>query len=189
MIFWNTCHLDLESMSFVHSKFETWRVPGSIPMIVGRKNWWMAVDWDLLLSASWSSFLVIVHLLVHLSVHLLVRLLLHPCPPPFSPPSSPPCPLPCPLHWLWIGISCRLRHPESFLTSWKKPAWSFAAGSDGGGQFTNWFPKLAPNELRLAPVTFSSCSSLEDNWRNLWSKVQFHRFVLVLPHHPPPTII
>ena len=112
MIFWNTCHLDLESMSFVHSKFETWRVPGSIPMIVGRKNWWMAVDWDLLLSASWSSFLVI----VHLSVHLLVRLL-HPCPPPFSPPSSPPWPLSCPLHWLWIGISCRLLlgHPEPFL--------------------------------------------------------------------------
>ena len=95
MIFWN---IDLESMSFVHSKFETWRVPGSIPMIVGRKNWWMAVDWDLLLSASWSSFLVIVPLLVHLSVHLLVRLLLHPCPPPFSPPSSPPWPLSCPIH-------------------------------------------------------------------------------------------
>ena len=187
MIFWNTCHLDLESMSFVHSKFETWRVPGSIPMIVGRKNWWMAVDWDLLLSASWSSFLVI----VHLSVHLLVRLLLHPCPTPFSPPSSPPCPLPCPLHCNGLeslAVSFLvIRNLIIFLGN--NQAWSFAIGSGGGGQFTNWFPKLAPNELRLAPVTFSSCSSLEDNWRNLWSKVQFHRFVLLLPHHPPPTII
>ena len=135
-----------------------------------------------------------------------VILLLGHCPPPRPPLCPPPCPTPppplsdsiftsqftslsSPLEW--IGISCRLLlgHPEPNYISWKQPAWSFAGGSDGGGQFTNWFPKLAPNELRLAPVTFSSCSSLEDNWRNLWSKVQFHRFVLVLPHHPPPTII